>query len=184
MDVVKRNVEEMRGQVNVFSEAGKGSVFKLVLPLTMALIDGMVVRVGDERFIIPILSVMESVRAENGMVHSLAGKMEIITLRNRQLPFYRLSQIFSIDNATRDIADGLVVVVENTGRQIGLMVDDLVGIQQTVIKSLGSGMGSTDGLSGGAIMADGRIGLILDVAGVFKIVDKIHPDLRKNSTFN
>ncbi|MDH5745112.1 MAG: chemotaxis protein CheA, partial [Candidatus Aminicenantes bacterium] len=112
MDVVKRNIEELRGQIVVHSEPGVGSTFKLVLPLTMALIDGMVVRVADERFILPVLSVVETVKAEQDMLHSLMGAGEMITMRNRQLPFYRLSRLFNLYEDDDAIKDGLVVVIE------------------------------------------------------------------------
>jgi two-component system chemotaxis sensor kinase CheA len=169
MDVVKRNIEELRGYVQIQSELGKGTRFKIILPLTLALIDGMVVKVGDERYIIPVLSVVESLRPAAGMVTSLIGKGEMLTLRSRQVPLFRVGRIFGNEKAVSDATKALVVVVEHEGRHVGLMVDDLIGMQQTVIKSLGSGITHGAGFSGGAIMADGRVGLIVDVAGVIKI---------------
>ena len=169
MDVVKRNIEELRGQVRIQSDPGQGTIFKMVLPLTMALIDGMVVRVGHERFIFPVLSVVESLRPEAEMMNSVVGKGELLSLRNRQLPLYRLGNLFQITEAETDVTKALVVIVEYEGRQIGLLVDDLLGLQQTVIKNLGAGLGHTDGLSGGAIMADGQVGLIVDVPGLVKL---------------
>ena len=176
MDVVKRNIEELRGKVHIESEVGQGTVFRIVLPLTMALIDGMVVRVGKERFIFPVLSVVESLRPEAGMVHHLVGKREMISLRNKQLPLYRLSQLFQIPGARSEITEALVVIAESGGQQIGLLVDELVGLQQTVIKSLGMGFGQAEGVSGGAIMADGQVGLILDVPGIVHLTQKFYRD--------
>jgi two-component system chemotaxis sensor kinase CheA len=169
MDVVKRNIEELRGYVQIFSEPGKGTKFKIILPLTLALIDGMVVRVGKERYIIPVLTVVESLRPSAEMVTTLIGKGEMVTLRNRQVPLFRVGNLFGIPQAEKDVTKSLVVVVEHEGKHVGLLVDELIGMQQTVIKTLGSGMGQTAGFSGGAIMADGRVGLIVDVAGVIKL---------------
>ena len=176
MDVVKRNIEELRGKVHIESEVGAGTVFRIVLPLTMALIDGMVVRVGKERFIFPVLSVVESIRAESGMVHQIVGKHEMISLRNKQLPLYRLSHLFQIPDARSEISEGLVVIAQSGGRQIGLLVDELVGLQQTVIKSLGMGFGQAEGVSGGAIMGDGRVGLILDIPGILNLTRQDDPE--------
>jgi len=181
MDVVKRNIEELRGKVHIESEVGQGTVFRIVLPLTMALIDGMVVRVGKERFIFPVLSIVESFRPESGMVHHLAGKREMISLRNKQLPLFRLSRLFQIPGARSEITEALVVIAESGGQQIGLLVDELVGLQQTVIKSLGMGFGQAEGLSGGAIMADGRVGLILDVPGIVNLSKQVYRDGKEAS---
>jgi two-component system chemotaxis sensor kinase CheA len=169
MDVVRRNIEELRGQIQISSEEGVGTTFRLVLPLTLALIDGMVVRVGGERYIFPVLSVLETLRADAEMLHTLLGKGEMISLRDRQLPFFRLGALFGLPEAKNEVEEALVVVVENEGREIGLLVDDLVGLQQTVIKSLGVEFAKTEGVAGGAIMADGKIGLILDVPGLFRV---------------
>ena len=169
MDVVRRNIEELRGHVQIDSIEGKGTTFRIILPLTMALIDGMVVRVGNERYIFPVLSIVESFQPSDTMVNTVVGKGEMVSLRKRQLPLYRLSEMFGIENSLKDVTEGLVVVVEFENRQIGILVDDLVGLQQTVIKTLGQGIGTTEGISGGAIMADGQVGLILDIPGLIRI---------------
>lgn len=169
MDVVRRNIHELRGHIQITSVKGEGTTFKLVLPLTLALIDGMLVRVGQERFIFPVLSVVESTRPTPEMVNTVVGKGEMISIRNRQLPLYRLYRLFGVREASQDLNNCLVVVVENDGRQVGVMVDDLVGIQQTVIKPLGSGLFESNGLSGGSIMPDGTVGLIVDVSGLINI---------------
>ncbi len=169
MDVVRRNIKELRGQVTITSELGVGTNFKIILPLTLALIDGMLVKSGEERFIIPVLSVVESIRPTPEMLSTIVGKGEMISLRNRQLPLFRLYKLFNIQNAKKDISDCLVVVVENDGRQIGIVVDDLIGMQQTVIKGLGQGLIDTRGLAGGSIMADGLVGLIVDIPGLMSI---------------
>jgi two-component system chemotaxis sensor kinase CheA len=169
MDVVRRNITELRGQVQIGSARHGGTTFKIILPLTLALIDGMLVRVGAERFIFPVLSVVESARPTRNMINTVVGKGEMISLRGRQLPLYRLNRLFAVPGAKEDITESLVVVVENDGRQVGIVVDDLVGIQQTVIKNLGNGLFDTRGLSGGSIMADGTVGLIVDIAGLIRI---------------
>lgn len=169
MDVVRRNIKELRGQVTITSEKGGGTSFKIILPLTLALIDGMLVRVGAERFIFPVLSVVESTRPTSKMINTVVGKGEMISLRSRQLPLYRLNRIFEIPDAKENITESLVVIVEYEGRQIGIAVDDLIGMQQTVIKSLGAGLFEAVGLSGGSIMADGKVGLIVDVPGLIAI---------------
>ena len=169
MDVVKRNIEDLRGYVQIRSEPGKGTTFRIVLPLTLALIDGMVVKIGAERYIFPVLSVVESLRPPPGIVNTIIGRGEMVSLRNRQLPLFRLSNIFGVAGAEQDVTKALVVVVEHEGQQAGLLVDDLIGMQQTVIKNLGAGLPQNVGFSGGAIMADGRIGLIVDVPGVLKL---------------
>lgn len=175
MDVVRRNIDELRGQVQIASERGKGTTFKIILPLTLALIDGMLVKVGQERFIFPVLSVVESTRPTANMINTVIGQGEMISLRNRQLPLYWLHRLFQIPDAKEDITEALVVVVENNGRQVGIAVDDLIGIQQTVIKNLGSGMFQSNGLSGGTIMADGRVGLIVDIAGLINLARNRKP---------
>jgi two-component system chemotaxis sensor kinase CheA len=169
MDVVRRNISELRGQVQISSQRHAGTSFHIILPLTLALIDGMLVRVGEERFIFPVLSVVESTRPSREMINTVVGKGEMVNLRGRQLPLYRLNRLFGVPGAKENVTDALVVVVENGGRQVGIVVDELVGIQQTVIKNLGSGLFNTKGLSGGSIMADGTVGLIVDVAGLISI---------------
>ncbi|HKI97524.1 MAG TPA: Hpt domain-containing protein [bacterium] len=177
MDVVRRNISELRGQVQIQSERDVGTTFKIILPLTLALIDGMLVRVGNERFIFPVLSVVESARPSQDMITTVVGKGEMISLRGRQLPLYRLNRLFGVPGAKDDVTDALVVVVENEGRQVGIVVDDLVGIQQTVIKNLGNGLFQTKGLSGGSIMADGTVGLIVDISGLINIARNREPVL-------
>ena len=169
MDVVRRNIEGLRGHVHIKSVKGEGTTFRITLPLTMALIDGMVVKVGCERFIFPVLSVVESLRPTPDMIQTVLGRGEILSLRNRQIPMYRLDQLFGVSEAVQDSSKGLVVVVENQGHQVGIMVDELLGLQQTVIKNLGAGLGTTEGLSGGAIMADGTVGLIVDILGLIRV---------------
>jgi two-component system chemotaxis sensor kinase CheA len=163
MDVVKRNVEGMRGRISVASRPGQGTVFKMVLPLTLAIIDGMLVACGSERYIIPSLSIIESLRPTDEMISLAAGRGEIINVRGEILPLLRLHRLLGMAGEGRAPRDSHVVVVEGLGRKIGIAVDDVLTQQQVVIKPLGQGIGDTDFLSGAAILSDGRVGLILNV---------------------
>jgi len=169
MDVVKSNIESMRGNVRIASEKGKGSTFTLVLPLTMAIIDGMIVRVGPERYILPLLSIIESFQPTKEMLTTVSGRGETVPFRNRLLPMFRLGRLFNIAEAQADPTRALVVVIEDAGRQIALMVDELLGQNQTVIKNLGAGLKEVDGIAGASIMPDGTPGLIIDVNGLVKM---------------
>jgi two-component system chemotaxis sensor kinase CheA len=163
MDVVKRNVEAMRGRVTISTTPGQGTTFKLLLPLTLAIIDGMMVACGQDRYIIPTLSVVESVRPSKNMLVTFAGQVEMINLRGQILPLLRLARLFSVIDAQSDPTKAIVVIIEGMGRRVGLLVDEVVTQQQVVIKSLGQGLGPTPFLSGAAILADGRVGLIMNV---------------------
>jgi two-component system, chemotaxis family, sensor kinase CheA len=169
MDVVKNNIESVRGNVRIVSEPGKGSTFTLVLPLTMAIIDGMIVRVGSERYILPLLSIIESFQPKKQMISTVTGKAEMVPFRDRLLPLFRLADLYDIMDAQTDPTQALVVVIEDTGRRIALLVDELLGQNQTVIKNLGEGLGEVDGIAGASIMPDGKPGLIIDVNGLVKL---------------
>jgi two-component system, chemotaxis family, sensor kinase CheA len=163
MDVVKRNIEGMRGRVGVTSTLGQGSAFRMVLPLTLAIIDGMLVMCGSEKYIIPSLSIVESLRPTEDMVSSAAGRGEVINVRGEILPLVRLHRLLEMQGGERPLTESHVVVVEGMGRKVGLVLDDVLTQQQVVIKPLGNAMGETDFLSGAAILSDGRVGLILNV---------------------
>jgi two-component system chemotaxis sensor kinase CheA len=163
MDVVKRNLEAMHGRVTISTTPGQGTTFKMLLPLTLAIIDGMMVACGQDRYLIPTLSVVESVRPSQGMLVTFAGQVEMINLRGQILPLLRLARLFNISDAQSDPTQAIVVIIEGVGRRLGLLVDEVVTQQQVVIKSLGQGLGPTRFLSGAAILADGRVGLIINV---------------------
>jgi two-component system chemotaxis sensor kinase CheA len=163
MDVVKRNLEAMHGRVTISTTPGQGTTFKMLLPLTLAIIDGMMVACGQDRYIIPTLSVVESIRPSRGMLVTFAGQLEMINVRGQTLPLVRLARLFNIADAQSDPTQAIVVIVEGVGRRLGLVVDEVVTQQQVVIKSLGQGLGPTRFLSGAAILADGRVGLIINV---------------------
>jgi len=168
MDVVKRNIELLRGQVEIKAEPGRGSVFKMSLPLTLAIIDGMVIHVGRETYVIPTISIIRSVKPASGDVCSVFGQGEMLQLQGNLIPLHRMSQLYGIAEAAEDLYQAVVVVVEDGPRKAGLVIDELVGRQQVVIKNLGETMQNIPGISGGAIMPDGRVGLILDVGGLLR----------------
>ena len=163
MDVVRKNVEAMRGRVLISSTPGQGTRFKIVLPLTLAIIDGMLVACGNERYIIPTLSIAGSIKPTRSMLVSLAQANEMIKLRHQLLPLVRLDRLFGTPGARSDPTEALVVMVEGVGRRIALLVDEVVTQQQVVIKSLGEALPHTRFVSGAAILSDGRVGLILNV---------------------
>jgi two-component system chemotaxis sensor kinase CheA len=169
MDVVKKNVEAMRGRVTIQTRTGKGTTFKLVLPLTLAIIDGMLVACGEERYIIPTLSIVESLRPDREILVSMAEVNEMVNLRGQILPLLRLDRLFSLTGARSDPTQALVVVVEGIGQRVGLLVDEVISQQQVVIKTLGEGLGETPYVAGGAILSDGRVGLILNIEQIVSL---------------
>jgi two-component system chemotaxis sensor kinase CheA len=171
MDVVKKNIESIRGQVEIQSKVGRGSVFKMRLPLTLAIIDGMALRVNQEAYIIPTGSIVRSIKPDPESISSVLNKGEMVSLRNDLIPVHRLHDLFSIEAGTANPENQLIVVVEDDNkRQAGLIIDELIGRQQIVIKPLGDAMRDIPGISGGAIMPNGQVGLILDVGGIMQIV--------------
>jgi two-component system chemotaxis sensor kinase CheA len=172
MDVVKRNIEGMRGRCLISSTLGEGTRFKMVLPLTLAIIDGMLVASGEERYIVPTLSIVESIQPDRSMLVTLAGRAEMINLRGEILPLVRLDRLFRLEGGKQDPTEALVVVVEGVGRRFGVVVDEVVAQQQVVIKTMGAGLAETPFVSGAAILSDGRVGLILNVEELSAYVHK------------
>ena len=162
MDVVRRNIESLRGRVEIRSTPGEGTTFSMHLPLTLAITDGMLVRVGQERYIISTLSIRTSFRPDVSMLSTVAGRGEMVLLHGEVIPVVRLHEIFGIPGATRNLVEGLLVVVGEGRHRYALMVDELLGQQQFVAKPLGEGITTVQGVAGGAILGDGRVGLILD----------------------
>ncbi|NIA14838.1 MAG: hypothetical protein GWP08_12240 [Nitrospiraceae bacterium] len=173
MDVVRRNIEGLRGQVEIKSHKGKGSVFSIRLPLTLSIIDGMVVRVGEDRYIIPTLSIIMSIRPDSKDISTVVNRGAMLSLQERLLPLFRLADLFTIRGVAKEADEGIVVIIEDEGRQIGILVDQILGQQQIVIKSLGETMQGIAGIAGGAIMPDGNVGLILDVGGLVKLAASV-----------
>jgi two-component system chemotaxis sensor kinase CheA len=168
MDVVRRNVEKLRGRIDTHSEPGKGTTFHLRLPLTLAIIEGLVVMVGASRYVVPIFAVREMFRPTPELLSTVQGKHEMALVRGNLLPIVRLHRRFNIPSKTVDPSQGLLVVIECNERQFCLLVDDLAGKQEVVIKSLGETFKDISGLAGCAILGDGRVGLILDMDGIYQ----------------
>ena len=176
MDVVKRNIESMRGRVEIASTKGEGSTFIIRLPLTLAIIDGMLLKVGPEHYILPTLNIDQAFRPERSALSTVTGRGEMVMLRGELIPVFRLDRLFDVSGAKEDPTEALLVVIEHEGQRVALLADQLLGQQQVVIKSLGGAVSEVDGVSGAAIMGDGRVGLILDAAGVIRVA---HGDTKK-----
>jgi len=172
MDVVKRNIESIRGQVEISSELGKGSIFKMRLPLTLAIIDGMALRVNQEAYIIPTASIVRSIKPGPESISTVLQKGKMVSLRGELIPVFGLHNLFAIETDVEKPDSHLIVVVEDDNkRQVGLVIDELIGRQQIVIKPLGESMRDIPGISGGAIMPNGQVGLILDVGGIMQLAN-------------
>ena len=170
MDVVRRNINELGGSIEIHSEMGVGSSFVIRLPLTLAILDGQTVCIGSETYIVPLVSIIESIQVKEDMVNMLAGKGETFKLREEYLPIVRLHEILGVKDAkAKKLNEGLLVVVEGEGRRCGLFVDDLLGQQQVVIKSLEANYRKISGLSGATILGDGSVALILDIPGLIRM---------------
>lgn len=169
MDVVRKNIEELHGRIEIASRPGAGSTFTIRLPITLAMIDGMVVRVGSSRYIIPTTSIEQSLQARPEQLSSVQGRGQMCMVRGSLLPQYRLSRIFGMSGEADRESQGLTVILQDNHRRCCMLVDELLGQQQVVIKSLGEAIGKVKGVSGGAILGDGTVTLILDVPGLIDL---------------
>ena len=169
LDVVRKNIENLRGSVEVFSEKGKGTLFRIKLPLTLAIIEGMQVSIGKEVITVPLFSIIEAVRPESNIVKTIEGKGELIEFRGGFIPLIRLYEVFDFPTDVTDPLNGFILILDGHNRKIALMVDDIIGQQQVVIKSLEKNHRQIPGISGATVLGDGRISLILDVYGLEKL---------------
>jgi two-component system chemotaxis sensor kinase CheA len=167
MDVVRKHVQKLRGRIEIQSKPGQGTTFLLRLPLTLAIIEGLVVKVGREQYIVPIFAVKELFRPAPDSLSTIHGQDEMALVRGRLLPVVRLYKQFGVTPKAENPCDGLLLVAESQEKTFCLLVDELVGKQEVVIKSLGERLKNIEGIAGGAILGDGRVGLILDMDALF-----------------
>jgi two-component system chemotaxis sensor kinase CheA len=172
MDVVKKCVERLRGKIEVVSQFGKGSSFHMKLPLTMAIIDGMIIQIGAERFIVPTIALKESLRPPKEAYFTVQGRGELVKVRDSLMPLVRLHDFFDEEPKCRDPWEGLLLVVSEGLNSYCLLADEIVGRQEVVIKSLGGMFRQLPGISGGAILGDGKVALIIDVKGIISLYEE------------
>ena len=182
MDVVKRNVGSLGGSITIRSETGKGTRFRIKLPLTLAIMDGQALEVGGEVYLLPLVAITESVRPTADSLHAVAEGAEVVMVRGRALPLIRLARLLGTQPRTEDPTKGLVVIVEHEGRLAALLVDELLGQQQVVIKSLETNFKKMDGIAGATILGDGRVALILDVPGLVALARPADPHRTATAT--
>ncbi len=166
MDVVRKNIEDLHGSIEIISENGKGSTFRVKLPLTLAIIDGMMVRVGNEVLTIPLSVIDKSVRPSKAEIKTVEGKGELVDIRGSYIPLVRIYELFDIPSEKTDPTDALVVVLQSTESRFGVLVDDVLGQTQAVIKSIDKNFRKIEGTSGATILGNGKVSLILDVHGI------------------
>lgn len=169
MDVVKRNIEGLGGTVSIKTAHGKGTTFTLKLPLTLAIIDGMTVRVGKETYIVPLLSILESIQPKPDTVKTVVGKGELVNVRGTYLPMIRLYETFSLTPEHTVPGEAILLILEAEGERVAVMVDEILGQQQVVIKSMEQNFRKVEGIAGATILGDGTVGFILDVRGLQEI---------------
>ncbi len=172
MDVVRRNINDLGGHVQISSREGIGSTIRIRLPLTLAILDGQLVRVGKEVYIISLLAIVETIQVARDRVNTLAGRTEVFRLRDEYLPVVKLCDQFGVEPDSRRAEDGLLVVVEADGKRVGVLVDDLLAQQQVVIKSLESNFKPVTGIAGATILGDGTVALIIDVPDLIRSAAK------------
>ncbi len=172
MDVVRRNIEALRGRIEIHTQRGAGTSFSIKLPLTLAIVEGLLLRVGDQRFVLPTFSIRESLRPVPEQVHMLQGRPRMIRVRDHLVPLVHLGELLGVTGAVTNVCDTTAVVIEDDGRPVALLVDQLLGKQEVVIKSLGETFSHVRGVAGGAILGDGRIGLILDAGGIVALMGR------------
>ena len=169
MDVVKQAVEALRGRIEVQTTEGQGCTFIMRMPLTMAITDGMIVKVGSQRYILPTANIHKAVRPQESDIHTVNQRAEMLSFRDEMVPVIRLYRFFDIPDSLTDLTSGLLVVIGEGKQRCALFVDELLGQTQVVTKLLGKGMNNVPGIAGGAIMGDGTVGLILDASGIVSI---------------
>jgi two-component system chemotaxis sensor kinase CheA len=174
MDVVKRNIQSMGGHVEISSQAGKGSTTRIVLPLTLAILDGMSVKVGNEIFILPLNFVMESLQPQAEDIYTVAAGERVVRVRGEYLPLVALHEVFSVEDAKKEPTQGIVTIMQTEGRRFAMLIDELVGQQQVVVKNLETNYRKVHGISAATILGDGSVALIVDVAALNRETRNAH----------
>lgn len=174
MDVVKRNIQSMGGHVEISSQAGRGTTTRIVLPLTLAILDGMSVKVGSEIFILPLNFVMESLQPSNDDIYTVGNGERVVRVRGEYLPLVALHEVFSVEDARTDPTQGIVTIMETEGRRFAMLIDELVGQQQVVVKNLETNYRKVHGISAATILGDGSVALIVDVAALNRETRAMH----------
>ncbi|MCL2063200.1 MAG: chemotaxis protein CheA [Candidatus Cloacimonetes bacterium] len=164
MDVVMQAITQLGGNVEIISEQDKGSIFRISLPLTLAIIAGMLVEVSGELYIIPIANIRRSLKPSPEILNSVMNKAETVKVENNLIPIVRLNRKFNFTPKSENLEDSRLIILETTEKQYAIAVDELIGIKNVVVKSLGEKFKDLDGISGATIMGDGKVGLILDVS--------------------
>jgi two-component system chemotaxis sensor kinase CheA len=181
MDVVRRNIMELGGNVQIFSNEDHGSTVRIRLPLTLAILDGQLVRVGREVYVIPLVSIVETIQVRREQINSVAGgRAELLHLRDECIPIMRLYKLFEVESDTTELDDGLLTIVESDGQRMGIFVDELQAQQQVVIKSLETNFRQLTGISGATMLGDGRVALILDVPGLISLFESRESQQRED----
>ncbi|MAM58805.1 MAG: chemotaxis protein CheA [Salinicola sp.] len=169
MDVVKRNIQEMGGHVEILSKPGQGTTTRIVLPLTLAILDGMSIRCGSETFLLPLNAVLESLQPQSDDIYSMAGDDQLLKVRDEYLPIIALHHALDVTDAKTELTEAIAVIVQGEGRRYALLVDDLVGQQQVVVKNLETNYRKVPGISAATILGDGSVALILDIADLHRL---------------
>jgi two-component system chemotaxis sensor kinase CheA len=172
MDVVRRNIKELGGSIELSTELGKGTRFQITLPLTLAIVDGQSVAVGNETYIVPLVTIIESLQLKAGAASQLVGHGEVFSFRGDYLPVIRLHEMFGVPARREELHEGLIMVVEGDGKRAGLFIDELLGQQQVVIKSMETNYARIDGVGGATILGEGTVALILDVPGLIRLASE------------
>lgn len=175
MDVVRRNIQEMGGHVTIHSEQGRGSKIRIILPLTLAILDGMSVRVGSEIYVLPLGSMMESLMLSENTLHRMTGGERMLQVREEYLPLVELGKLFGIHDDDYDFSEGIAVIVQSAGSRYALLVDQLIGQHQVVVKNLEQNYRKIPGISAATILGDGSVALILDVAVLTTLAKNAKP---------
>jgi two-component system chemotaxis sensor kinase CheA len=172
MDVVRKNIEKLKGGIDISSKLGEGSVFTLRIPLTLAIMEAMIIRIANSKYALPIQAIKESFRAEKEMITSTMDGLEVVKVREEVYPVIRLHELFNREPDSTDLTNGILIIIEHRGKSVCLFADEIVGQQQAVIKGLSDYIGKVPGITGCMILGDGGIGLIVDIESLISLSEQ------------